>query len=102
MNPKQIARTALTALTLNKRRSFLTILGVVIGVAAVIILMALGEGTQTTIVQRIEALGTNLLFVSPGASSESATGVRGAFGSARTLTLEDAVALTEVTSVLAV
>jgi putative ABC transport system permease protein len=102
MSPRQILRTALTALTTNKFRSFLTILGVVIGVAAVIILMALGEGTQTTIVQRIEALGTNLLFVSPGASSESATGVRGAFGSARTLTLEDAEALTEVTSVLAV
>jgi putative ABC transport system permease protein len=102
MNPRQILHTALTALTLNKLRSFLTILGVVIGVAAVIILMALGEGTQTTIVQSIESLGTNLLFVSPGASSESATGVRGAFGSSRTLTLEDAEALTEVTSALAV
>ncbi|OGO00292.1 MAG: hypothetical protein A2Y59_05610 [Chloroflexi bacterium RBG_13_52_14] len=102
MNPKQIARTALTALTLNKLRSFLTILGVVIGVAAVIALMALGEGTQTTIVQRIESLGTNLLFVSPGASSESGTAIRGAFGSARTLTLNDAEALTAVPSVLAV
>src|SRR4030042_6243940 len=102
MNPRQILRTALTALTLNKLRSSLTILGVVIGVAAVIALMALGEGRQTTIVQRIESLGTNLLFVSPGASSESGTAIRGAFGSARTLTLNDAEALTAVSSVLAV
>jgi putative ABC transport system permease protein len=80
----------------------LTILGVVIGVAAVITLMALGEGTQTTIVERIESLGTNLLFVNPGASSESGTGVRLAFGSAQTLTLEDAEALSEVTSAVAV
>ena len=102
MNPGQVLRTALTALTLNKLRSFLTILGVVIGVAAVIALMALGEGTQTTIVQRIESLGTNLLFVSPGASSESGTGVRLAFGSAQTLTLNDAEALESVSSVVAV
>ena len=102
MNPRQILRTALTALTLNKLRSALTILGVVIGVAAVIALMALGEGTQTTIVERIESLGTNLLFVNPGASSESGTGVRLAFGSAQTLTLEDAEALSEVSSAVAV
>src|SRR4030042_780286 len=102
MNPRQIARTALTALTLNKLRSFLTILGVVIGVAAVIALMSLGEGTQTTIAQSIESLGTNLLFVNPGASSESGTGVRLAFGSAQTLTLEDAEALSEVSSAVAV
>jgi putative ABC transport system permease protein len=102
MNPRQIVRTALAALTLNKLRSSLTILGVVIGVAAVIALMALGEGTQTTIAQSIESLGTNLLFVNPGASSESGTGVRLAFGSAQTLTLEDAEALSEGSSAVAV
>jgi putative ABC transport system permease protein len=102
MNPRQILRTALTALTLNKLRSSLTILGVVIGVAAVITLMALGKGTQTTIVQRIESMGTNLLFVNPGASTESGTVVRTAFGSARTLTLNDAEALSSVSSVVAV
>jgi putative ABC transport system permease protein len=100
MNPRQIVRTALTALTANKLRSSLTILGVVIGVAAVISLMALGQGTQVTIAQNIESLGTNLLFVSPGASSES--GFRGAMGSATTLTLNDAEALTAAPSVLAV
>lgn len=65
MNPRQILRAALTALTLNKLRSSLTILGVVIGVTAVIILMALGEGSQATVVREIESLGTNLLFVNP-------------------------------------
>ena len=102
MNPRQILHTALAALTLNKLRSSLTILGVVIGVAAVIALMALGQGTQTTIAQSIESLGTNLLFVNPGASSESGTGVRLAFGSAQTLTLEDAEALSEGSSAVAV
>jgi putative ABC transport system permease protein len=100
MNPGQTVRTALRALTANKLRSFLTILGVVIGVSAVIALMALGEGTQASIVQNIESLGTNLLFVSPGASSEF--GFRGAQGSARTLTLEDAEALEAAPAVAAV
>ena len=72
MNASQIVRTALTALTVNKMRSSLTILGVVIGVAAVIALMALGEGTQVSIAQNIESMGTDLIFVNPGASSESA------------------------------
>jgi len=103
MNARQIMRTALIALTVNKLRSSLTILGVVIGVAAVIALMALGEGTQVSIARNIESMGTDLLFVTPGASSES--GIRAAFGSARTLTLNDAEALEDVVrapSVLAV
>ena len=103
MNVSQIVRTALTALMVNKLRSSLTILGVVIGVAAVIALMALGEGTQVSIAENIESLGTDLIFVNPGASSES--GIRGAMGSARTLTLADAEALSDpalAPSVLAV
>jgi len=100
MNPGQIVRTALRSLTANKLRSFLTILGVVIGVTAVIALMALGQGTQASIVQNIESLGTDLLIVSPGASSES--GFRGAQGSAQTLTLEDAEALEAAPAVAAV
>jgi putative ABC transport system permease protein len=109
MNAMQTVRTALTALTVNKLRSSLTILGVVIGVAAVIALMALGEGTEVTIAQNIEALGTDLLFVNPAASSGgviiSEGGIRGAQGSAMTFTLKDAEALADPTlapSVLAV
>jgi putative ABC transport system permease protein len=68
-------------------------LGVVIGVGAVISLMSFGQGTQAAITSNIESLGTNLLFVSPGASTEG--GVRMAIGSAATLTLEDAEALSD-------
>jgi putative ABC transport system permease protein len=77
----------------HKLRSSLTILGIVIGVAAVISLMSIGRGTQAEILSRIESLGSNLIFVMPGAATEG--GVRGAAGSAATLTLEDAAAISE-------
>ena len=93
MNLAKTVRTALTALTTNKMRSALTVLGIIIGVAAVIALMSIGQGSQAAVTSNIESLGTNLLFVRGGASSES--GVRGAQGSAATLTLEDANALTD-------
>jgi putative ABC transport system permease protein len=89
-------RTALTALTTNKMRSSLTVLGIIIGVAAVIALMSIGQGSQAAVTSNIESLGTNLLFVRAGASSEA--GVRGAQGSANTLTLEDANALADPVS----
>jgi len=81
-----------TGLTTHKLRSFLTILGVVIGVAAVIILMSIGQGTTANIMASLEGLGSNLLFVSPGATTGSG-GVRMVMGSAATLTLEDAEAI---------
>jgi len=83
--------TAWVSVTTHKLRSFLTILGVVIGVAAVIILMSVGKGTTSHIVSNISSLGTNLVYVSPGSTSSG--GVRGGFGSASTLTLEDAEAI---------
>jgi ABC-type antimicrobial peptide transport system permease subunit len=70
----------------------LTILGVVIGVGAVIGLMSIGKGTEAQMLSRFTDLGTNLVYVSPGASSSSG-GVRSAMGSADTLTLEDAEAM---------
>jgi putative ABC transport system permease protein len=85
----------------HKLRSFLTILGVVIGVAAVIALMSIGKGTESTILSRIQSLGSNLLFVRPGFTTEA--GVRGAFGSASTLTEEDAAIIKDqVTGITAV
>jgi putative ABC transport system permease protein len=85
----------------HKLRSFLTILGVVIGVAAVIILMSVGKGTTANIVSNLSSLGTNLVYVSPGSTSSG--GVRGGFGSASTLTLEDAEAIaTNVSNINAV
>jgi putative ABC transport system permease protein len=66
-------------------------LGIIIGVAAVIILMSIGRGTQATIVSRIQSLGSNLLFISPGGTTQG--GVRFGPGTATTLTLEDAQAI---------
>jgi len=82
---------ALGALRANKLRSLLTMLGIVIGVAAVIAVVALGRGAQKAVNDRIAALGTTLLTVSPG-QAMGAGGVRTGFGSAK-LTIEDAKAL---------
>jgi putative ABC transport system permease protein len=71
----------------NKLRSFLTILGIIIGVSAVIIMISIGLGAQREIEARIASLGTNLILVTPGTSS--ASGVRQAAGSFSRLTLED-------------
>jgi|AP95_1055475.scaffolds.fasta_scaffold24123_2 putative ABC transport system permease protein len=91
MNPIDVLKTAITSMGANKMRAGLTLLGMVIGVTAVISLMAIGRGAQESITSRIESLGTNLLFVRPGSSS--AGGIFFAQGSAETLTLEDAYAL---------
>ncbi len=94
MHPLDIIKTAVASLATNKLRATLTILGIIIGVAAVISLMALGRGTQKQITERIEALGTNLLFVRPGVARQGAI-VIGGLGSATSLTLDDAYALTD-------
>ena len=86
-------RTALSSLGSNKLRAALTLLGIVIGVSAVITLMAIGRGVQQSITENLQSLGTNLLFVRPGESSQG--GVFGGQGSAGTLTLEDANALVD-------
>ncbi len=78
----------------HKLRSFLTILGIVIGVSAVIALMSIGRGTQAEIMENIESLGANLMTISPG-STTSFGGVRTMSGSSTTLTLEDAEAIDE-------
>ncbi len=82
---------ALGALRANKLRSLLTMLGIVIGVAAVIAVVALGRGAQAAVNDRISALGTTLLTVSPG-QARGPGGIGGGFGSSR-LTMEDAKAL---------
>ena len=100
MSLAKTLRTALTALTTNKMRSALTVLGIIIGVTAVISLMSIGQGSQAAITSQIESLGTNLLYVRAGASSQGI--VRGAQGSANTLTMADAEAIAELSSVAAV
>jgi putative ABC transport system permease protein len=88
---------ALKSLTANKLRTLLTALGVIIGVAAVVALMAIGRGSQQSITANITANGANLLTVRSGASN--AGGVGGQVGSAQTLTTEDAKALADVQNV---
>ncbi len=77
----------------HKLRSFLTMLGIIIGVASVIILMSIGRGAQAQILSRIETLGSNLITIRPGAVTSG--GVRSAGGSASTLTMEDAQAIAQ-------
>jgi putative ABC transport system permease protein len=91
---------ALENLNANKMRSMLTVLGIVIGVAAVIAMLSIGRGAQASITSQIESIGTNLIYVTPGSTSEG--GVQSAAGSAGTLTLDDADALAELPNVEAV
>ncbi len=97
MGLRESLAISLNSIIANKLRSFLTMLGIIIGVAAVIALMSIGRGAQATITQRISGLGTNLVFVRPG--SQSTGGVRTAEGSAQTLTMEDAEAISFIPSV---
>jgi putative ABC transport system permease protein len=83
--------TSWTSVVTHKLRSFLTILGIVIGIASVIILMSVGKGSQASILSNISSLGANMITIRGGSSSTN--GVRGGFGSATTLTLEDAKAI---------
>ena len=82
---------ALSRLGTGKLRTALTMLGIIIGVASVVALVSVAEGATQGISNQLQALGTNLLTVSPGFSTTGAT--RGAIGSATTLTLDDASAL---------
>ena len=67
--------SAFRALQRNKMRSFLTMLGIIIGVAAVIAMLAIGQGAQYSVEQQISSLGTNVLIVYPG--SQNTGGVKG-------------------------
>jgi putative ABC transport system permease protein len=84
----------------NKMRSILTVLGIVIGVAAVIAMLSIGRGASASITSQIESIGTNLVYVSPGSTNQS--GVRTVSGSAGTLTIDDADALASLPNVVAV
>ncbi len=101
MNLIDSLKVALRGLSANKMRTGLTMLGIIIGVGSVIALMSVGKGAEAGIVSRIQSMGTNLLFVSPGSTQSS--GVRTASGSAATLTVEDGNAIkSEISTVAAV
>jgi putative ABC transport system permease protein len=91
MNIGNILLSAFRALQRNKMRSFLTMLGIIIGVGAVIAMLAIGQGAEYSVQQSISALGTNVLMVFPGSQQQG--GVRMGAGTVTTLTEEDALAI---------
>jgi putative ABC transport system permease protein len=91
VNPFVVFLVAARALLLNKMRSFLTALGIVIGVGAVIAMTAIGAGARARVEQTFAAMGTNMLVVRSGASN--AGGVRGGAGTQPTLTWDDLAAI---------
>jgi len=93
MNIWRTIRVSLRALSRNKMRSFLTALGIIIGVGAVITTISIGQGAKREVEKRFESMGTNLLFVRPG--SRSFRGVHGGGGTYQNITPGDARAIAE-------
>lgn len=91
MDLRELSGVALHSLLAHKLRSGLTVLGIVIGIASVIALMAIGEGTKAAATKEISSLGTNLIFVMPGEATS--VSVSKGKGSATTLTYDDARAI---------
>jgi putative ABC transport system permease protein len=91
MSPLQTFLVAVKALLVNKLRSFLTTLGIIIGVAAVIAMVAIGDGARREVEQAFAAIGSNMLVILPGTTT--AGGARGGFGTLPTLTWDDLKAI---------
>ena len=101
MNPREVIRVALRALARNKMRTILTMLGIIIGVGAVICTVAIGQGASAQVQQQIQSLGDNMMMVFSG--SVNTGGVRMGNGATKTLTADDADAiLAHVQGVVAV
>jgi putative ABC transport system permease protein len=96
MNITNNFEVAFNGIKANKLRSSLTMLGIIIGVAAVIIMISMGQGVTKKVQDQISSMGSNLLMVYPGAGQGA---VRGAGGNVNTLTLEDAEAIAELDKV---
>ena len=92
MNLLGLLRVAMRALAVNKLRSALTMLGIIIGVAAVIVMIAVGGGAQARVEEQIRSLGSNLLLILSGSTTSG--GVRMGFGSNLTISEDDAAAIT--------
>jgi len=102
MTTRDLFEETYSAVTVNKVRSGLTMLGIVIGIASVIALVAVGQGSQASIQASVDSLGANLVMITPGAQASFGSGVRAAAGSAQTLTPDDATAIESVNNVEAV
>src|ERR1700675_4321807 len=86
-----VVRIAMRALARNKMRSILTMLGIIIGVGAVIAMVGLGQGAQQQVQQQIAAMGSNLLFVGSGTVNRG--GLRMGSGATKTLVYQDLVSI---------
>jgi len=102
MRSRDIIDETYTALKANKVRSGLTMLGIVIGIASVIALTAIGQGATSSIQSSIASIGSNLIEVLPGAARQIGFGASGGRGTARSLTIPDENAIALVTNVAAV
>src|SRR5450759_4268341 len=91
INVNSTFQIALRALWVNKMRSFLTMLGIIIGVGAVITMLAVGTGASERISEQMASIGSNLLIVMPGSSTSG--GLRMGSGTQSTLTQDDAEAI---------
>jgi putative ABC transport system permease protein len=97
---KTTMKIAFDALVRNRARSLLTMLGVIIGVAAVIVTVAIGAGARISVQNQINSLGSNLVVVLPGSVTQS--GARSGFGGASSLTPDDGMAIAQLPGVAAV
>ncbi|MFA6404740.1 MAG: ABC transporter permease [Candidatus Paceibacterota bacterium] len=95
MTTTDIIHETISALTANKVRTSLTMLGIVIGISSVITMVSIGQGAQSSIAQSIEAIGSNLILINPGAQRASGYQVSAGRGSSHTLTPADATAIEE-------
>jgi len=103
MTTKDILHETLSALTANKVRTALTMLGIIIGISSVIILVAIGQGAQGSIQANIQSLGSNLIEIFPGAQRSFGYGASTGRGNAQTLTPDDATAIeNQITNISAV
>jgi len=93
MKPKDILQETFAALSANKARSGLTVLGIVIGISSVIAMIAIGQGAQGSIQSSIQSIGSNLILVTPGVQRTPGAQVSAGRGSARSLTQDDADAI---------
>jgi putative ABC transport system permease protein len=98
MNFLKVLKIAVRALTRNTMRSVLTMLGIIIGVGAVIAMVAVGQGAKAQVESQIASIGSNLLMVFPGSTTQA--GVRAGSGSVTTLTEDDAEAIQKELSVV--
>lgn len=103
MKTRDLFEESYSALVVNKVRSALTMLGIIIGIGSVIALIAIGQGAQSSIQANIQAIGSNLIIVSPGAPRGIGVAVSAGRGSAQTLTMADEQALAkELTNIKAI